>query len=226
MIKQTLATQVANEVRRRILDGEWSEGTQLRQELVAKLLNVSHVPVREAFRQLAMEGFVVLLSHRGAVVAPLSPNELREFYEMRLRLETWLLQLAIPNMKPANIRAAEAMQRELENAVGVGRHNELNWQFHEALYRPADRATTLETLAGIHRRTLRYARAQVLLIPQEPIYQEHWQIIEACRQKDIGRATERLEAHIMNGLAALMPKLNERAGGRHPGPADRPSLES
>jgi DNA-binding GntR family transcriptional regulator len=74
----TSPDRVAQQLRERILGGQYPGGTTLRQEELAEELGVSRMPVREALRQLAAEGLLILHPHRGAVVAELSIAELEE----------------------------------------------------------------------------------------------------------------------------------------------------
>src|SRR5262245_22263850 len=96
--------------------GVLPEGQQLRQEALAADLGVSRIPVREALRQLEAEGFVAIESHRGAVVSKLSLDEIIELFELRIRLEGWLLALAIPEMGVDDLeKAGAALEAMISN---------------------------------------------------------------------------------------------------------------
>src|SRR5687767_10425115 len=110
-VKRTIADQVAELVRRRILTGQLKGGQPIRQEHLAAELGVSRIPLREALKQLAAEGFVTITSHKGAVVAELSIAEVEELFDIRIKLETWLLQLAIPVLGERDLAA---LDRNLE----------------------------------------------------------------------------------------------------------------
>ncbi|RYG98669.1 MAG: GntR family transcriptional regulator, partial [Alphaproteobacteria bacterium] len=69
--KTTISIQVAQELRRRILAGEYPQGVKLQQEQIAAELGVSRSPVREALGQLEAEGLVVLTPQKGAQVSPI-----------------------------------------------------------------------------------------------------------------------------------------------------------
>ena len=86
-LKRTIADQVAELVRQRILTGQLKGGQPIRQEHLAAELGVSRIPLREALKQLAAEGFVAITSHKGAVVAELSIAEVEELFDIRLRLD-------------------------------------------------------------------------------------------------------------------------------------------
>ena len=209
--KQTLSQQVADMVRSRILSGEYSGGTQLRQEHVATELGVSRIPVREALHQLHSEGFVTLISHKGAVVSELSLDQILELYELRARVETWLLSLAIPHMTDDDLQRAKVAAEKFGNTeAGVYSH-QLNWEFHECLYRPSGRKATMEIVFGLHEKIERYTKLMMTIdsVRQKESHAEHLQLLELCKAKDTLRAVNLLDMHISDGGKQLAHKLSE-----------------
>ena len=163
--RKTISTQVADAIRQRILSGEYAANLQLRQEHIALDLGVSRIPVREALHQLHSEGFVTLVSHKGAVVTPVSLDEILELHELRARLETWLLALSIPRMTPEHLVAAElAAKRFGANSADADRADELNWDFHRTLYAASGRKATIDIIGRIYQQIERYTRMIVTLI--------------------------------------------------------------
>ena len=65
-------------LRSAIVAGDFKPGSVLRQEELAKTFSSSRMPIREALRTLAAEGLILLQPNRGAVVAPIHADELRE----------------------------------------------------------------------------------------------------------------------------------------------------
>ncbi|WP_415768990.1 GntR family transcriptional regulator [Pseudomonas sp. LB3P38] len=209
--KKTISTQVADLIRKRILSGEYKAGHQLRQEHIATDIGVSRIPVREALHQLHSEGFVTLVSHKGAIVSKISLEEILEMYELRARIETWLLALAIPQMTEADLQHA----KECAELFGQeGQHSEysheLNWAFHTALYAPSKRAATIEMVGRIHQQIERYTRMMVNLAgSQEKSHREHLILLDLCRERDTLRAVNLLDMHIIDGGKFLVKSLSE-----------------
>ena len=210
--RQTTVTLVADELRRRIMSGALAEGQQLRQEALAADLGVSRIPIREALRQLEAEGFVAIASHRGAVVSKLSLDEIAELFDLRIRLETWLLELAIPEMGEGDLaRAEEALEAMISNRR-IENWGELNWEFHAALYTPAARPATLRILRRINENTDRYIRLQISLTSgQLKAHREHKQILQLCSTGNVARAVAELEQHIIDVRDGLIAQLKEVA---------------
>jgi DNA-binding GntR family transcriptional regulator len=208
--RQTTAELVADELRNLIIAGEIAEGEPLLQEHLANQLGVSRIPLREAMRQLEAEGLITLSSHRGGVVSKLSVDDVKELFEIRSCLETWLLATAIPNMTTADFVAIDAVIDRMRPGE-VTHWGELNWQFHEALYAPARRAQTLQLLRRIHHNVDRYLRLQISVTSGwQKANAEHRAIVEYCRTKDVRRATACLDAHILDASAELIETLSRR----------------
>ena len=85
---QTTARRIAGAIGTRIISGALQPDAPLRQDHIAREFSSSHVPVREAFRQLEAQHLVVAVPRRGVRVAPLDTNSVKEIAEMRAALES------------------------------------------------------------------------------------------------------------------------------------------
>jgi DNA-binding GntR family transcriptional regulator len=207
-VKRTIADQVAEVVRQRILTGQLKGGQPIRQEHLAAELGVSRIPLREALKQLADEGFVTITSHKGAVVAELSIAEVEELFDIRLKLESWLLQLAIPVMTERDLAALERNLEEQRRPDILPRWGDVNWRFHEIMYLPASRPITLKLLKNIHDKIDRYLRLEVTMrsgFNRE--LREHDGLIASCRTRDVAAAVSLLERHIRDTARGLIASL-------------------
>ncbi len=202
-------TQVVVEVlREKILSGDIAAGEPLRQSALAEQLNVSRIPVREALLQLEAEGLVKFEAHKGATATTLSVEQVTELFELRVMIETDLLAKAIPNINDEDFSKAEQVLELLESAFkhenAVASWSELNTQFHTFLYQPANRPHTLEVVHGLNTNCDRYIRLQLLLgdgIPRAE--QEHRELLEYCKNRQIDKATELLKKHILHSAEAV-----------------------
>src|SRR5215469_10914589 len=101
--RTSLASAVADKLRAMIIHGDVQEGEQLRQDEIASWFQVSRIPVREALRQLEAEGLVTIVPHHGAVVSALSPEEIRQLFELRSVLEVAMLRWAVPCLTDSDL---------------------------------------------------------------------------------------------------------------------------
>lgn len=215
--RQGMAGQVADDLRRRILAGELEEGTQLLQEQLAAEFGISKVPIREALHQLEAEGFVIQQFHRGATVAGLSPDQIMEVFELRAQIEIWLLELAMGNATLDDVIAARAWADKIAKAEDPADFPELNWQFHEAMYRPAGKPFVLDHLRKLHSHAERYVRMQLSPdLNKEEIIRGHEELLELYARKD-PKAKERLLKHILGfaeQLTGYLTRINEQRRSR------------
>ncbi|WP_416673102.1 GntR family transcriptional regulator [Egbenema bharatensis] len=201
---------IADALRQAILYGVFAEGQSLRQDEIATQFGVSRIPVREALRQLEVEGLVTFFPNRGAVVTVLSIAEVQEIVEIRIALETTALQYAIPNQSQTCWATAERILVETDQATDFNRWAELNWEFHSTLYTPADRPRLLSMIRMLHINVDRYVRLQLKQTNyQEHSQQEHYRLLEYCQQQDAKGAIEGLKRHIGDAGKELVGYLRQ-----------------
>jgi len=209
--RQAMAGQVADDLRRRILSGELPEGRQLKQEQLAAEFGISKVPVREALHQLEAEGFIVQQFHRGAVVAGLSPSQVMELFELRAEIESWLLGVAMRQATAEDVADAKRAAGLIEQSDNPAVHPNLNWKFHEALYRPARKEYALDVVRKMHGQLDRYVRLQFTLVTQkEQVIREHLELLQLYAARE-PRAKKALRLHIMRAAEQLASRLHGRS---------------
>lgn len=218
--RTSTSRMIADALRTAIVEGKLAPGAPLRQDAIARHFSVSAIPVREALRQLASEGWAKIEVNKGASVAPLSADEAREIYEIRSALESLALGLAIPAHTAQSLREvralADAAKRERDPSLYVAR----NEAFHMSLYAPSGRPHLLDMLASLHRRGERYLRLKFGF----PEYKgesdaEHAEILAAVKRGDVAAAQSLVAAHLLGTGALIYRFLTERSPAQ---PAARP----
>jgi DNA-binding GntR family transcriptional regulator len=218
IVRKTTVELVTDALRDRILTGSLVPGSALRQVALAEQLGVSRIPLREAIRMLWSEGLVDVKPHRGAYVSMLSPREVEEFFELRLKLEPWLLKEAILKTTPVTLAAAESVVKEMDSAR-VEQWGRLNWRLHELLYRASDRPQGLAIVRALHEKSERYFRFQVVNAPIRKVaHDEHLELISLCRQRKTRAACEALEKHIEDASRQIMAIVQKLLGDPEPKP--------
>ena len=97
--EQSLGGQIFNRIRDDILSGNYTPGEELKEATLGKQLGVSRTPVREALRQLDLEGLVEIAPNRGAKVIGISRKDVEDIYHMRARLEGLAARKAAEQIK-------------------------------------------------------------------------------------------------------------------------------
>lgn len=201
---------IVKQLRHAIITGVVAEGDPVRQDDVARLFNVSKIPVREALKRLEAEGLVEFKRNKGAVVTRISEPELAQMFEVRVLLEVQAIRLAVPNMTAADFARADAICDAFLSDDDVGHWSALNWDLHICLYEPAQRPFLMGLIRSLHDKVERYLRLQLSLSRGKLCAdREHRAIVDACRKGDVQLAGELTAAHI-NGvcqsLYAHLPK--------------------
>ena len=213
--RQSLTSAVADKLRDLIIRGEIPEGAQLRQDAIASQYHVSRIPVREALRQLDAEGLIAIVPNRGAVVPALSPNDIEELFSIRALLEPEVLKRSIPHLTESDFSEAESILRkyvsELRRDDHVSSWGRLNWQFHSILYSRADQPRFMAIIRNVNNSGERYTRLQLYLTHgMKRANEEHHQMLELCRQRDVTAACKLVRLHIQNAGESLKQALAQK----------------
>ena len=84
---RSLRGRVFAQIRENILSGKYKDGMELREIALGEELGVSRTPVREALRQLELEGLVKIIPNKGACVTSINAKDIKDIYKMRSMLE-------------------------------------------------------------------------------------------------------------------------------------------
>jgi DNA-binding GntR family transcriptional regulator len=213
--RQSLTSAVADKLRDQIIRGEIPEGAQLRQDAIASQYHVSRIPVREALRQLDAEGLITIVPNRGAVVPALSPDDVEELFAIRALLEPEVLKLSIPHLTEEDFSEADAVLRKYVNELlrddRVSAWGRLNWQFHSILYSRANQPRFMAIIRNVNNSGERYTRLQLYLTHgMKRANEEHHQILEFCRQREVVQACKLLRQHIQYAGESLKQALEQK----------------
>jgi DNA-binding GntR family transcriptional regulator len=193
----TAATRIAEAIAEQIISSALPPNAPLRQDHVARQFNSSHVPVREAFRQLEAQHLVVSVPRRGVRVAPLDATSIREIAEMRAALEVVALRHAAPKMTPAHLARIELALIEGDNAETLQDFEAANRSFHQALVTPCGMPRLLASLDGLQLANSRLVFATARHAGWRPRSNgDHRQILQALRARNIEQACGLLARHI------------------------------
>jgi DNA-binding GntR family transcriptional regulator len=195
---------LADELRRRILDGEPPVGAPLRELDLAERYEVSRHTLRAALRLLAAEGLVEIEPNRGARVARLDRDRLVGLFELRTALEVEAARLALErhdgDLPPSVERAVDRLVEVCARGSG--------WRAVSRAHEGVHRA--IVTAGGSERITAAYdALATELLLfllqlepawPLERMAQHHVELVHALRDQ----GAESLRPHLRDGLVSVL----------------------
>jgi DNA-binding GntR family transcriptional regulator len=199
-LRQSAVERVVQELRESILDGRLRPGERLRQASIASEYGTSRIPVREALRQLASEGLVVLQPHAGGRVARLDLQELDEIYLLREQLEPFAIERSTPHLSDGQLGQLARLVEQMElvaDPVDLRPWLALDREFHIATFSAAPMPRLRNLIDGLWNSTQHYRRVYTLL-PQrlEIAHAEHRLLLEALERRDPEDAGRLLTTHI------------------------------
>jgi DNA-binding GntR family transcriptional regulator len=205
--------QVYLKLKQDIQQGLLPIGERLKQEQLALRYQVSRIPVRDALQTLYNQGWLVAVGKSGMMIPALSADQAEEVYLMRMHLEPLALGLAFAKLNHAHLGQAQDVLEQVDSCDPDNMHElgRLNWLFHDVLYRVSQRDTLLKVIAGLKQQSERYLGFQfVTLDYKQDSQDEHYQLIELLRKKDIETAQSLLEQHIQRAGELLVTFLRQQ----------------
>ena len=206
----TLRERVAESLREAIVKGEIKAGSRLQEVEIAESYQTSRTPVREAFRQLETEGFLLIKPRRGAIVAEITARDIREFYEMKGVLEGYAARKAAENLTDAQIDQMEQLNRQLQECYeksNVSAMLSIHNQFHEIFVNAAGNEQLALLIRGLVNRFQRYRIALSHTSSILESVSQHEKIVQAFRSRDSELAASLVSLNSQLGSKALMDNL-------------------
>ena len=208
MQKQAAHELVAAVLREAITSGQLRGHEPLPQDEIAAQLKVSHIPVREALRQLQSEGLVTYQANRGATVTALAPEEIREIYEIRATLETAAIRRATTVLTAQALADAARILDRAEVATDGASWGSLDVDFHQTIYALDGRPRLREMIDGLLRRVDRYWLSHGLMLQHRAAFdREHRALLATIERRDADAAAALLEQHLAGAAALLISEL-------------------
>jgi DNA-binding GntR family transcriptional regulator len=213
-VSQTkLAETVAASIRTAILHSELAPDELLPEETLARSFGVSRGPVREAIRQLELEGLVVTRRNRRALVARLTPEKLEEVFQIRLALETLAVRRVAKRATADELAKFEAVLAKMGSFNGKGmsipQAVDLDLQFHDCLYECSGYALLRQLWSMLRPQIVLFLNSRNRHYPNYPyiILPEHKRIYAAIKARDPKRAVSLIRSHIAGAHEEMMVAL-------------------
>jgi DNA-binding GntR family transcriptional regulator len=201
-VRRTAHEIVRKTLREAIVSGAIAPGTRLVLSDVARELNVSVTPVREAMRDLATDGLIQLDAYRGAIVRSISVEEAREVFEMRALLEPEAARRAARNLTDAQLDVLSAMQAEMDDVHDISRWVELNRHLHHLINAACGSRLLAQALERLEETATAYV-AMTMRAGTDDIARanvQHHDLIAALQRRDGDRAAEEVRRHLRHSL--------------------------
>jgi DNA-binding GntR family transcriptional regulator len=200
---------VADVLREAITSGHLKADDPLPQAEIAAQLQVSHIPVREALRQLQSEGLVTFRPNYGATVTAHTAEEIREIYEIRVILETAAVRRAATRLPDEALDEAAKILKQAEREKDGAAWGSRDLEFHRLIYDLDSRPRLRELIDGLLRRVDRYWLVHGLMLKHRREFEaDHRRLLAAMRARDGEEAASVLERHLTGAAELLAAALD------------------
>jgi DNA-binding GntR family transcriptional regulator len=201
------AEQIYERVKTMAMTFEIRPGERVNEVEIAKSLNVSRTPLREALNRLMVEGFLTRAPNRGFIGRPLDAKQVFDLYELRRALEASIVTIACE-------RATDDELLELERFVKASKDRPedtnassllaLDEQFHERLAQLTRNQEMVRAVKSINARIHYFRWIDMQNGRRRHTQQEHLRIVKALKERDAGAARELVQGHISRRLDRIV----------------------
>ena len=211
--KSDVATSVRKEaaaraIRGLVFAGELRRGAKIDQDALADHLGMSKLPVREALISLAGEGIIETIPRRGAFVADLSRDDIRDHYWMLGVISGLAAERAAMNLSDDDFATLDNLAAQMESTANLIELEALNSHFHRVINK-----------ASSSRRLIAELRLLSRAIPSgffdshpdavASSMRDHREILDALRGRSPGIVRTLIEGHFLRGGHRAVELLEE-----------------
>ncbi|MFQ5457372.1 MAG: GntR family transcriptional regulator [Myxococcota bacterium] len=212
---QTLREKIVASVREAIIKGSLKAGERLAESEVAQRFGISRTPVREAFRQLESEGFLVVSPRRGATVSAVSEKDVMEFYAIKALLEGHAARVAAEKLTAGEIRRMEELNGQLSEFAAiedVAACQRVHNEFHEVFLRACGNDKLFQLVRNLVRQFQRFRLTLSVTGNLKTSINQHRSIVKAFEARDADLAERLVRENAYEGAETLIHKVLEPVG--------------
>ncbi len=203
---------VSNTLREGILTGELKPGERLMEIHLAKKLDVSRTPIREAIRMLELEGLVTMIPRKGAEVAKISEEDIRDVLEVRKALDSLAVKLACERITGEEKEGIKKAEEEFEKSILTKDAKTIakaDVEFHDRILIASKNRRLSQMVNNLADRIYRYRFEYIKDDSNHKrLAEEHRAIMESIFSGDEEKAMERVSTHIDNQEKGIIEQIS------------------
>ena len=205
--KYSLRGRVFQSIREDILSGRYEQNTELKEAAIGAELGVSRTPVREALRQLELEGLVTIIPNRGAYVNMITAKDVQDIYVIRSMLEGLCPRWATQSITDEQLDSMEetlCLSEYHTSKKNYEKLYELDSLFHEQLYEAGGSRILNHILSDFHDYVKMVRKATISTSSRSVTStEEHRAIFEAIKEKDPDKAEALAKEHVKHTIESI-----------------------
>jgi len=202
----SMAAQIYDALRVRLITGRIMPGVPFSTRGLARELEVSQTPVRDALARLAAEGAVEIRSKRRITVPEMTRTRYDDLMRCRLLLEPAAAAHALPLIGPATVKRLVAIDADIDTALANGNveaYMRDNFRFHFLIYRAAAQPITLRLIETLWAQFGPFMRVIYGFSGTAQLLDRHQEAITAIRAADAGALHRAILEDINDGMRLI-----------------------
>ena len=201
-----------------IIIGDIPAGTRIIETHYADKLHISRTPLREAMRQLELDGLVEYKERKGVIVSAFTIDDIEEIFTIRNALMMLIMPSVIENVTEEDIAALNAILDKMdisqrnEDADALAQHNR---EFHRRVEHIARKVRILRVIDSQEEYIQRFAALSIAsIVRRSHAHQEHHQMIDFLTARDLEGLSRLMRHHLDESKETCLNAV--RSGKRLP----------
>jgi DNA-binding GntR family transcriptional regulator len=195
-----LSSDLFTNLRKDILQGKLRQGEKLTEQQICDTYHVSRTPVREAFKQLELEGLIETIPNRGAFVIGFSPQDFEDMYELRKSYEVLAVKWAIERITKEEFEKLEEAFEFMEfytQKKDAEKMLNINMRFHELIY-AASHNKMLQHVLSSYQIYIKQSKTANTYVDEylDDVLEEHREIFEAFQNEEVDAGVKAITRHL------------------------------
>lgn len=210
----SLRSRVFSHLQNDILNGFYEPGESLIETKLSEELGVSRTPIREALRQLELEGLVQSIPNKGVIVKGVSPQDIRDIYTIRMLIEGLAARWAAEKITDEELQELKDTVDLEEFYTARNDYSHLlqsDTKFHDIIFKASKSKPLTHTLSTFHH-YVQKARKISMSSPGRAmkVLNEHKAILQAIIDKDAQKAERLTTEHVSNASINLLKQFEAK----------------
>lgn len=174
--KETLRSNIKTYIQKQIADGVYHPGDRIVETQLAKELNVSQAPVREAILELASIGLLEVRPYSGTFVCELSAAEIEDIFNTRAFVEEYGARRAAKRISDRQLQELEDILRQMDANRDFDRFVQLDMDFHSLVMDASGSPALKRAWSMLRMADWTYLCAAITKFPMKDMVDQHWEI--------------------------------------------------
>jgi Transcriptional regulators len=204
----SLRGKVFHQLQNDILNGLYQPGENLIETKLSEEYGVSRTPIREAIRQLELEGLVQSIPNKGAIVKGITAQDIEDIYAIRMLIEGLAARWAaekITDEELAELKEAVELEEFYTDKNDSSHLLRFDSKFHDIIFKASKSKPLMHTLSNFHHYIQRARNISLNDLGRaRMVLEEHKAILKAIIERDAVKAEKLTTDHVRNASINLL----------------------